>query len=253
MSAVTQLAPERPWEAPLRRWSLWGALAAWPVLIYLTWFVAPDWSYAADVTAPLTRKMLFFHPASAWTTGIAYAVVFAYSVAVLNERNLAYDAPAAAAAEVGWVFNTIALATGTIWGSVEWSRTGQHPLATVYTEPKVLVVLVMWFTMSAYLLLRRSLDDPHKRARLAAIFGILGFAGAPLSFITSRVLTRSLHPDIAGPGANPDAAVDGTVGAILGFSLLAFVLLFTHLWLQRLRLQRLETALAVGCASQDSP
>ncbi len=226
--------------ARIRIGTLWSAVAAWLVLGYLVWYQAPDWSFQPDVTAPLTRKVLFYHPASAWASFAAYFLVFAYSVAYLNERRMRYDVPARAAAEVGFAFNTIALLTGTFWGMQEWARSGEAPLATVYTEPKVLVVVILWLTFAAYLLLRRFVDGPERRARLAAVFGVLGFLGVPLSFATSRILQTSLHPDIAGPGANPDAAVGATVGAIIGFSLLAFLLLLLHLWLQRTRILRLQ-------------
>lgn len=242
-------------EATTARWRR-GALIAsvllWPVLLYLTWFVAPDWSFQPDVTAPLTRKILFFHPPSAWASFAAYFVVFACSVAVLNERKMQYDAPARAAAEVGFAFNTIALATGTLWGIQEWSESGQSALATVYSEPKVLVVVILWFTFAAYLMLRRLVDSPSRRARLAAAFGVLGFLGVPLSFATSRLLSTSLHPDIAGPGKNPDAAVDTGVGWILVVGLLAFMALFTYFWLTRLRLARLEEQVATLEAAYES-
>jgi heme exporter protein C len=219
----------------IRRGTLWGTLAAFPILFYLTWFVAPDWSFQPDVTAPLTRKVLFFHPASAWATFTAYLVTFVLGIAYLNERDLKYDRPAQAAAEVGFLLNTIALLTGTLWGIQEWAKTGQNSLATVYSEPKVLVVVVMWLVFAAYLLLRRFVDGPERRARLGAVFSILGFVTVPLSFLTSRLLATSLHPDIAGPGKNPDAAVSGDVGLVLLWSFIAFLLLFVHLFLQRTR------------------
>lgn len=227
----------------IRLWSLYGFLATGLVLLWLTWFKTPDWSYQPEVTAPLTRKILFYHPASAWASFAAYFAVFAFSVAYLNERRLRYDAPARAAAEVGFGFNTVALVTGTLWGVQEWSRTGENSLATVYSEPKVLVVLLMWFAFAAYLLLRRFTDGIDRRARLSAVFGIIGFVGVPLSFATSRVLATSLHPDIGGPGKNPDAAVDAWTGATIGWSMIVFLLLFLHLWLQRLRILRLRDAL----------
>ena len=229
--------------AAWRTGSLWATLVSWPALLYLAWFVAPDWSGVADVSAPLTRKILFFHPASAWASFAAYFVVFALSIAVLNERDSRYDLPARAAAEVGFWLNTVALLTGTLWGVQEWNESGRPALATVYSEPKVLVVVVLWFTFAAYLLLRRLVESPERRARLAAAFGVLGFLGVPLSFATSRLLSTSLHPDIAGPGSNPDAAVGATVGWILVVSLVAFLALFVHLWLARLRLLRAEAAL----------
>ena len=222
--------------ATIRKASLWGALLAFPVLFYLVWFVAPDWSLSPDVTAPLTRKLLFFHPASAWTSFTAYLVTFVLGIAYLNERDLKYDRPAQAAAEVGFLMNTIALVTGTLWGIQEWAKTGQNSLATVYTEPKVLVVVVMWLVFAAYLLLRRFVDGPERRARLSAAFALLGFVTVPVSFLTSRLLATSLHPDIAGPGKNPDAAVSASVGLILLWSFVAFLLLFIHLFLQRGRI-----------------
>ncbi len=224
----------------VRQWSLYGFLASGAVLIWMTWFGTPDWSYQPDVTAPLTRKILFYHPASAWASFAAYFVVFALSVAYLNERKLRYDTAARAAAEVGFGFNTVALLTGTFWGVQEWSRTGQSSLATVYSEPKVLVVVVMWFTFAAYLLLRRFVESPEARARLCAVFGVLGFVTVPMSFATSRLLQTSLHPDIAGPGKNPDAAVGDTTGIAIAWSMLVFLLLFIHIWLQRHRMLRIQ-------------
>lgn len=230
--------------ARIRAGSLWGALAAFPVLFWLTWFVAPDWSFQPDVTAPLTRKVLFYHPATAWTSFAAYLATFVLGLAYLNERDLRYDRPAQAAAEVGFLMNTLALATGTLWGMQEWARSGQAPLATVYTEPKVLVVVVMWLVFAAYLLLRRLVDGPERRARLCAAFALLGFVTVPASFLTSRLLATSLHPDIAGPGRNPDAAVSGDVGLILLWSFVAFLLLAVHLFLQRTRFLALHARTA---------
>lgn len=242
-----------PWAAvPLRDRILFAATAfAWLLLLYLTWrpipFLgspAPDWSGTPDVTAPLTRKLLFYHPASAWASFAAYVVVMGASIAYLNERHERFDRAARTAAEVGFLFNTLALGTGTLWGIQEWSRSGQAPLATVLTEPKVLVVLVMWLAFAAYLTLRRLLDDPARRARLAAVFGILGFLGVPASFATSRILSTSLHPDVAGPGANPDAALTWAVAAVLAWSAVAFLLLFLSLWTVRLRLETAADHLA---------
>ncbi|MHB8632619.1 MAG: cytochrome c biogenesis protein CcsA [Thermoplasmatota archaeon] len=232
--------------------------ASWAILLYLSWYripftglPPPDWSChqasttlcSPDVTAPLTRKLIFFHPASAWAAFSAYAVVLGASIAYLNERDLRFDRAGFAAAEVGFIFNSVALATGTLWGIQEWSRTGQSALATVYTEPKVLVVVVMWLAFAGYLLARRLMEGESRRARLAAVFGIVGFLGVPLSFATSRLLATSLHPDILGPGANPDAAVGPGVLIVLAWSFIAFLLLFFTLWRWRWRLARREAAL----------
>lgn len=245
--------PARPWSPFGRQGARAVALlttAAFAGLLYLTWYPvpfsgrpAPDWSGLADVTAPLTRKLVFYHPALAWGAFLAYAVVLGASIAYLNERKARFDRAAHAAAEVGLLFNTLALITGTLWGIQEWRRTGQLALATVYTDPKVLVVVVLWLTFVAYMLLRRLVDGSERRARLAAVVGVVGFLGVPLSWATSQVLATSQHPDLVGPGADPEAAVAPAVGFVITWSLVAFALLFFALWTARLRLLHAESRL----------
>jgi len=45
----------------------------------------------------------------------------------------------------------------------------------------------------AYLMLRSGLDDPDRRARFAAVYGIVGACTVPLNFLVSRVL-QDVHP-----------------------------------------------------------
>ncbi len=235
--------------AAIRRATLWATVVAFLALAWFTWLPtpwgdAPDWtcpqgqavSGCTEVSAPLTRKLLFYHPASAWAAFAAYLVTFALSIAYLNERRLRDDTTARAAAEVGFLMNTIALATGTLWGVQEWFKSDRAALATVYTDPKVLVVLVLWLTFAAYLLLRRLVDGAERRARLAAVFGVLGFLGVPASFLVSKLVGTDLHPD--------DPKMTGYQHLIFYWAFAAFTLLFVHLFLARLRLARLEERLA---------
>ncbi|MES2155622.1 MAG: cytochrome c biogenesis protein CcsA [bacterium] len=230
-----------------RRATIWASAIAFLALAYATWLPtpwgpAPDWTGATDVTAPMTRLLLFYHPASAWASFVGYLVTFGLSIAYLNERRLRDDTTARAAAEAGFLMNTIALATGTLWGIQEWYKEGRSGLATVYSDPKVLVVVVLWLTFAAYLLLRRLVDGPQRRARLAAVFGILGFLGVPASYLVGQALPTDLHPVIGGPAAKGlhAATISPYESGLLLLSFIAFTLLFVHLFLARLRLARLE-------------
>jgi len=232
----------------LRRATLPAAVLALVALSWAAWLPTP-WGpapnfYGPNISAPVTFHLVFFHPAAAWASFIAYGITFALSIAYLSERRLRDDATARAAAEAGFLMNTIALATGTLWGLQEWYRAGQNGLATVYTDWKVLVVVILWLTFAAYLMLRRLVDGAERRARLSAAFGILGFLGVPASFLTSKVLSTDLHPDLSGSSTDTNSwHLSSYDGLVLLWSFIAFTLLFVHLFLARLRLARLEDRL----------
>jgi len=67
-------------------------------------------------------------------------------------------------------------------------------------EPKVLGSMLGLLIYFAYFVLRGSIEDEEKRARISAVYNIFGFAIYLIFiFITPR-LTDSLHP---GSGGNP--------------------------------------------------
>lgn len=57
-------------------------------------------------------------------------------------------------------------------------------------------------------MVRKSIDEPEKRARLSAVFGIVGFIGVPLSFLSIRLWNRAtVHPVVVGPGEEGSAEI----------------------------------------------
>lgn len=234
----------------LRRGTLWATVVSFVALSWFTWLPTP-WGDAPSfvsptIAAPQTFHLLFYHPASAWASFLGYGITFAMSIAYLSERRLHDDTVARAAAETGFVMNTIALATGTLWGLQEWYRQGQAGIATIYTDPKVLVVVLLWLTFAAYLMLRRLVDNATRRARLAAAFGVLGALGVTASFLTSKLLATDLHPNLAGATGDPNAwHLTDYENLVLKVSVAAFTFLFIHIFLARLRLARLEERIVV--------
>ena len=77
-------------------------------------------------------------------------------------------------------------------------------------------------------MLRQAVEEPEKRARLAAVFGIVGFASVPLSFLSIR-LWRSAHPLMFGESAygGSGGGLEGTSLVLtLAVSFIAYFLLF---------------------------
>src|SRR5947208_16854269 len=85
--------------------------------------------YAIFIFAPTERTMgfigevqriFYFHVSSNWTTFLATFCVFLCSILFLLKESREWDIRAAAAAELGVVFGTLGLISGTLWSRPVW-------------------------------------------------------------------------------------------------------------------------------------
>src|SRR5207249_11370408 len=88
-----------------------------------------------------------------------------------------------------------------------------------------------------YLAVRRLPDSPARRARWAAVVGIVGFVDVPIVHLSVQ-WWRSLHQAPARLLGVPDLAP--SMGAALGVGFLAFTVVYLYLMAVRLRVGRLE-------------
>ena len=65
-------------------------------------------------------RIIFIHVPAAITAYTFYAVAVVASIGFLVKKNFAWDSLAVSAVEVGTMFTLVNLATGSIWGRVEW-------------------------------------------------------------------------------------------------------------------------------------
>lgn len=209
------------------------ALAAVALVATLAALVAGIlWGGLEGFRAPLTSRIFYVHVPSAWVAYGAFAATAVASAMVLMGRRTATaDTVALAAAEVGALFGGVALVTGAVWARAEFG--GDYSLVR---DPKLVTTLVLELAYLGYLALRRGVDDPPRRARLAAVYGIAALVGVPASYLANRAATP--HPDfLAGTTLAPDA-----VGLLLA-SLAAFTLLAISLVWLRADLARVEARL----------
>jgi heme exporter protein C len=106
-------------------------------------------------------------------------------VGYLWTRAAWWDGLARSAAESGVLLCTLVLLTGPLWARPIWG--------TWWTwDATLTLTLVLWLIYVAYLMVHGDSADP-RRARVAALVGILGFVDVPL--IRWSVATwRTLHP-----------------------------------------------------------
>jgi heme exporter protein C len=190
--------------------------------------------YAALLYAPTERlqgdvqRIFYFHVPLAWTSYLAFFVVFVASAAYLVKRAPLMDAIARSSAEVGLLFTTMMLITGSLWARPIWGTWWSW-------DARLTTTLLLWFIYVGYLMLRSSVEDEEKAARYAAVIGIVGAIDIPIIH-QSVVWWRSLHPESVVLASGGPAMPTSMLIALL-VSLAAFTILYVVLVLLRTRLE----------------
>jgi heme exporter protein C len=203
-----------------------AALVAVVVSATLSLVVAPPDAVQGEV-----QRLMYVHVPAAWLAYLSFFVVFVASVAYLKTRRIRWDRIAAASAEIGVLFTALAIALGALWGKPIWG--------TWWTwDPRLTTTAMLLLIYLAYLAVRRVVDNPSRRARWAAVIGIVGFVDVPIVHL-SVVWWRSLHQQatllrVGGP------EIHGSMLAALLVGVAAFTLVYAYLMTLRLRVGRLE-------------
>ena len=178
----------------------------------------------ADAAQGDVQRIMYVHVPSAWVAYLAFFVTLLAGLLYLRGSDLRYDHVAVASAEIGLVLTGMTIATGAIWGKATWGKWWDW-------DPRLTTTAILFIIYAGYLLLRQSMADRRRRARLAAVFGTVAFLNVPIVHF-SVLLWRGLHqpPTVIRPG-------DPTIDHPLLAELLASVVTFTlaYLWLLKRR------------------
>lgn len=194
--------------------------------LYFAFVYAPTEAVQGDV-----QRIFYFHVAIAWLTYLAFFVVFLGSVLYLWKRAAKWDILARCSAEIGVVFTTLVLITGSIWGRTIWG-------AWWAWDARMTSTLILWAVYVVYLMLRSYSADQLRGARYGAILGIIGFADVPIVQM-SITWWRTLHPQpvisLEGNGGLPPQML-----VALLVSVVAFTLFYVFLLRQRVQVEWLR-------------
>ena len=139
-------------------------------------------SLGMGVTAPLDEnqgslvRLMFVHVPAAWLSYLAYIGTGLFGLLYLVQRQLRWDRLAMASAEIGVVFTLATIVGGMLWAKPTWGAYWVWD-ASLTTTALSLVVY------GGYLLIRSLIDDPEKRARIAAVVGIVGTLYVPINYM----------------------------------------------------------------------
>jgi heme exporter protein C len=149
---------------------------------------------------------------------------------------------ALASVEIGLVFISMAIVSGSVWGKPAWNTWWLW-------SPRLTLVTIMWLAYAAYFMLRGAIDDEERRGRFAAVYVIVSFVTVILTFASIRIL-RDIHPVVFGgslesaqgaeQGLQEFSGLDSLKMVLtLNVTVVAYTLIFAAWLANRIHLQRL--------------
>lgn len=199
-------------------------LIAMPVALYFAFLYAPTEQVMGEV-----QRIFYFHVSSAWISLLSFFFVFVGGILYLWKRKPVYDRFAYAAAELGVLFCTIVLVTGPIWAKPVWNVWWTW-------DPRLTSTFVLWLIFVAYLLFRSSLRHHPSVRTFASVYGIIGFVDVPIVWMSIR-WWRTIHPKVISA---EKVDMDPEMWTAVWVCLLALLLLYTVLFICRVRLEHLK-------------
>jgi heme exporter protein C len=179
-------------------------------------------------------RIIFFHVPMSWIATLAYLIAMIYGIMYLRTRNLDFDRMSMAVASVATMYGVLATVTGAVWARFNWGVFWNW-------DPKQTAIFLVLLIYAAYFLLRGSIDDAERRARLAAVYSVIGFVSVPFLFFILPRLMPGLHPGSsddtsAGPLLSLKSdSLNITKQWVFGLSLFSFTMVF--FWLANLRVR----------------
>jgi len=210
--------------APFPVWAPVVLLALVVAGVAGAFFLAP---VASEEAGGLTQKIFYLHLPCAFSAFLGFFICFLASIRYLLDRDLRHDRLGASAAEVGVVFTTLVLVTGSIWARAAWG-------AWWVWDVRLTTTAVLWCIYLGYLVLRANVEDGERRARASAVVGIVGFADVPLVYLSIR-LWPTMHPGPVLLGPEGSGLPDPRMKLALALSSVALLAVFA--WLLYLRVE----------------
>src|SRR4051812_21930427 len=194
--------------------------AVFAIGLYLT-YGAPD-VYEQGATG----KIMFIHFPSAWLGMFGWALMSVAALGTLVWRHPLADVAAKAAAPIGAAFTFLCLVTGSLWGRPMWG--------TYWVwDARLTSVLVLFLMYLGVIALWRTVEDPSRAGRAAAILTLVGAVNLPIIKF-SVDWWNTLHQPasvfrVGGP------SIDNAILLPLAVMATAFTLLFVTLHLAAMR------------------
>jgi heme exporter protein C len=185
-----------------------------------------------------TIRNLYYHVCMWFAMMILFTTSVVYSIRHLRTLDIRYDIYAREFAAVGLILGLLGYATGAIWAAYTWADPNSPAYASfgsIVREPKLIGAAMAILVYFAYFVLRDSISDIDKKARVSAVYNIFAYAMLfPSIWIIPRLLP-SLHPGQEGNPALNFNDIDARMRMVFYPAVIGWTLL--GVWITSLRIR----------------
>lgn len=135
----------------------------------------------------LSQKIFYLHVPVAIASFAAMGCGAYHALRFLMTKDRIHDVRSRTAMQVTLVFIVATMISGDLWTRFEWG-------VWWVWEPRLTTYFILMLLVIGYFVLRNAIEDPEKSARFAAVFCIIAFVDAPISFLITRLVPSSVHP-----------------------------------------------------------
>lgn len=157
------------------------------MLLTLALGLALEW-VPNDADQGFSQRIFYLHVPVALTAYACFGIGAWKALRLLATGDDRFDVESCVAIHIGTIFGALTLATGSIWARVSWG------VWWTWGENQLVLFLVIFLFYSAYFMLRQSVPAGPGRARLSAVYAVLGVVLIPVSFLAIRLSANFIHP-----------------------------------------------------------
>ena len=192
------------------------------ISLYLIFIWVPT-----EINQGIAQRIFYFHVPIGWLGMISIIIVAISSFIHLITKNEKWDNLAYSSAELGIIFASLILVTGSIWAKPIWGGWWTW-------DPYLTTTLILWFFYLGYLMVRSYSPAGIQSKQYSSVIALIGAIDAPIIYMAS-VWWRSAHP-------SPNIPMDLDSKMLITFliSLLSFTILYIYMLNKRYNLKKIE-------------
>ncbi|MDF3076717.1 MAG: ccsA [Sphingobacteriaceae bacterium] len=180
-----------------------------------------------------TIRNVYFHVPMWMAMLVLFSISVFYSIRYLVTQKEDHDLIAVECVNAGLIFYVLGLVTGMIWANYTWGEPWSN-------DPKQSSAAIAFLVYCAYLVLRNSIEEEQKRAKISAIYNIFAY---PIMIVLIMILPRmtdSLHPGNGGNPAFGKMDMDNTMRTVFYPAMIAWPVIGVWIATLRYRIRKIE-------------